>query len=182
MKRTLSFYFFSSLWETTDGWFFTLSQTRTQQSCGLFNIWNRHGFRKQQANRSENLFPATGRWTKDSWICWRDLLKKRREAAQMKHSLHFYRCQDIDTAKLKSAEPGAVSANSIEVRPGSTVTQCRYRRDYRQVQGVWHIRVLGCKMSFYTTSDAGSTYHALMIGELPNPSKNTKQKTNKHSV
>lgn len=36
-------------------------------------------------------------------------------------------------------------------------------------------------MSFYTTSDAGSTYHALMIGELPNPSKNTKQK-NKHSV
>lgn len=42
---------------------------------------------------------------------------------------------------------------------------------------VWHICVLRCKMSFYTTSDADSTYHALMIGELPNPSKNTKQKT-----
>lgn len=32
-------------------------------------------------------------------------------------------------------------------------------------------------MSFYTKLDAGSTYHALMIGELPNPSKN--KQTNK---
>lgn len=36
-------------------------------------------------------------------------------------------------------------------------------------------------MNFYTTSNADSTYHALTIGELPNPSKNTKQK-NRHSV
>lgn len=34
-------------------------------------------------------------------------------------------------------------------------------------------------MSFYTKSDAGSTYHALMIGELPNPSKKTNKQTNK---
>lgn len=87
-----------------------------------------------------------------------------REAPQIKLSLNFSKYQDNDTIKKKKEKKCWLSFQS------------GFGTQYRIVYKVGdYICVLRCKMNFYTASDVSSTYHALMTGELPNPSKNTKQ-------